>query len=60
MTCGEAPHDTMMTDGGESHGGDASAVLAIRISSELAGSDFGLEIRGDGLRCACEDAVAWT
>src|ERR1700730_3203579 len=42
---------------GQSHRGDAAALRAVRISSELAGGDPGLQICGDGVGGAGEDAV---
>jgi hypothetical protein len=44
-------------DGGEAHGSEAAAGSTVGLSAELAGSDLGLQIRGEGLRGEGEDAV---
>jgi hypothetical protein len=59
MTCGETADDLVMTDCSESHGGHATALRAVRLAAELAGGDDGLEIGGDGVSGAGEDAVLW-
>ncbi len=54
---GDDAGDFVSGDGGEPHGSDAAAGGAIRIAAELAGSDLGYEIGGEGLGGEGEDAV---
>ena len=42
---------------GEAHGGDAAALGAVGIATKLTWGDDCLEIGGDGVGCAGEDAV---
>jgi hypothetical protein len=49
-----------MSDGSQSHGGDASALRAVGVAAELAGGDFGAEIGGQGVCGSREDAVVGT
>src|SRR5260370_14642651 len=57
MACGETADDLEMADCREAHGGNAAALGAVRAATELAGGDDGLEIGGDGVSGAGEDAV---
>ena len=52
--------DFVMADRGQGHGGNAAALRTIGIAAELAGSDAGGEIGGDGAGGAGEDAVLRT
>jgi len=47
----------MMSDGGETHGGDAAALRTVGVATELAGRNRGLEVGRDGMSGAGEDAV---
>lgn len=60
MASGETREHFVVANSCKSHGRDAAAVLAVRISSELAGRDFGFQIGRDGVGSAGEDAVIWT
>src|SRR5260370_14640142 len=57
MTGGEAADYFVVTDCGKAHGCDAATLRAVGIAAELAGGDDGLEVGGDGVGGAGEDAI---
>ena len=57
MPGGEAADYFVMTDCGKSHGCYAATLRAVGLAAELAWSDDGFEIGGDGVGGAGKDTV---
>src|SRR5579872_2914134 len=57
MSSGQRAGHAVMSDSRQAHGRDATALLAVRISSELAWSDLGGQVGGDGFSGPRKDAV---
>jgi len=55
---GDGAYELAMSDGGQAHGGDATAAGAVGVAAELAGLDAGFEIRRKRAGGLGEDAVS--
>lgn len=58
MTGGERAGDAVVTDRGERHGSNTSALPAIGIAAKLTGRNGGSKIGGEGLGGARKDTFA--
>ena len=57
MARGEAAYYLVMSYCGKTHGGDAAALGAVWFTTKLTWGDDCLEVGGDGVGGASEDAV---